>query len=169
MDEQNEADSETGEDHRSESAGAAATGGPTEHVLVAYDGTPQSVAALEHACRHHDDARVTVLYAIDPVAAGYSAEVSLPSTAEEWYETARARAESALEEASAAAGEFGVDPETVVEVGRPSTAILEYVREYDVDHVVVGSHGRSGVSRILLGSVAESVMRESPAPVTVVR
>lgn len=39
----------------------------------------------------------------------------------------------------------------------------------DVDHVAVGSHGRSGVSRLLLGSVAESVMRRPPVPVTVVR
>ncbi|MFW6265865.1 MAG: universal stress protein, partial [Halanaeroarchaeum sp.] len=44
-----------------------------------------------------------------------------------------------------------------------------YVEETDVDHVVIGSHGRSGVGRILLGSVAERVVRRSPTPVTVVR
>ena len=59
----------------------------------------------------------------------------------------------------------------VVEWGpnRPADAILDYVEANDVDHVIMGSHGRSGISRILLGSVAEIVARRSPAPVTVVR
>jgi len=46
---------------------------------------------------------------------------------------------------------------------------VEYAEESDVDHIVIGSHGRSGVSRILLGSVAESVVRRADMPVTVVR
>lgn len=46
--------------------------------------------------------------------------------------------------------------ETAVETGPPARLILEYVDENDVDHVVMGSHGRSGVARILLGSVRKS-------------
>lgn len=140
-----------------------------QHVLVAYDGTPQSEAALDHVCERHADARVTVLYAIDPVAAGYSTEVSLPSTAEEWYHSAKERAETLLSEAEMAASERGLAVETVVDVGRPASAVVDFAREHDVDHIVLGSHGRTGVSRILLGSVAEKVMRNSPVPVTVVR
>ncbi len=140
-----------------------------EHVVVGYDGTPQSETALAHVCRRHADARVTILYVINPVAAGYSAEVSLPRTASEWYETEQERAEETLDAARETATGYGVDAETAVEVGRPASAIVEYVQTVDADHVVLGSHGRTGVSRVLLGSVAEGVMRRSPVPVTVVR
>jgi len=145
------------------------SGSDREHVVVGYDGTPQSETALAFVCQRHADARVTLLYVINPVAAGYSAEVSLPTAASEWYETERARAEETLTAARETAADRGVDAETAVEVGRPATAIVEYVETADADHVVLGSHGRTGVSRVLLGSVAEGVMRRSPVPVTVVR
>jgi nucleotide-binding universal stress UspA family protein len=56
-----------------------------------------------------------------------------------------------------------------VVVGRPAREIVDYADENDIDHVVMGSHGRSGVSRIVLGSVAENVVRKSSVPVTVAR
>lgn len=155
-----------------DTASDAETGGgesARDHVLVGYDGTPQSEAALEHVCERYADARVTVLYVINPVAAGYSAEVSLPAAASEWYETEQERAEETLEAARETAAEYDINARTAVEVGRPATAIVEYAGTVDADHVVLGSHGRTGVSRILLGSVAEAVMRRSPVPVTVVR
>jgi nucleotide-binding universal stress UspA family protein len=63
----------------------------------------------------------------------------------------------------------GREVETAIEVGSPARTILAYVDDHDVDHVVMGSHGRSGVSRLVFGSVAEQVMRQSPVAVTVVR
>jgi nucleotide-binding universal stress UspA family protein len=140
------------------------------HVLVPYDGSPQSEAALDHVMKEHADAeRITALNVIDPVAAGYSAEVSFPSVAEDWYQNAKQTAETTLEDTEQAADEGGFDIETVVRVGRSAATIVDYVTENDVDHVVMGSHGRTGVTRIILGSVAEEVMRRSPVPVTVVR
>ncbi|MFB6177175.1 MAG: universal stress protein, partial [Halobaculum sp.] len=59
--------------------------------------------------------------------------------------------------------------ETDTAVGRPASAIVEYAETNEVDHLVLGSHGRTGVSRLLLGSNAEKVVRRSPVPVTVVR
>jgi nucleotide-binding universal stress UspA family protein len=53
--------------------------------------------------------------------------------------------------------------------GDPANEIVAYAEETDVDHIVVGSHGRSGLSRVLLGSTAEKVVRRSPVPVTVVK
>jgi len=140
-----------------------------DHVLVAYDGSPQSEDALEYVLEEHLNTAITVLTVIDPVAAGYSPNMRLPHAAEEWYESAKADAENLLVEAEALADQRGVDVDTAVGVGRPANAIVEYAADKDVGHVVVGSHGRTGVSRILLGSVAESVMRKSPVPVTVVR
>ncbi|MDG5819569.1 universal stress protein, partial [Natronococcus sp. A-GB7] len=66
------------------------------------------------------------------------------------------------------AEEHGRRIETRVLEGQAADAILEYVVEAGVDEIVMGSEGRSGVSRMLLGSVAEKVARRSPVPVTIV-
>lgn len=59
--------------------------------------------------------------------------------------------------------------ETAVRTGRPTTTICSYVREVDADLVVLGTRGRHGENRLLLGSVAESVVRTSPVPVLTAR
>ncbi|WP_323192569.1 universal stress protein [Halostella sp. PRR32] len=59
--------------------------------------------------------------------------------------------------------------ETAVEHGSPYREIRTYVDEHDVDLVVMGTHGRSGIERYLLGSVAEKTVRTSPVPVMTVR
>ena len=141
----------------------------TSHVLVPLDGSPQSWSALEHALAQHPDADLTVLTVINPIEAGHSAETALPSAAEAWYESARRAAEDRFDEAAEVAAEHGAAIDTAIEVGRPSRVVVEYAEEHAVDHVVMGSHGRTGVSRFLLGSVAEAVVRRSPVPVTVVR
>jgi universal stress protein A len=56
-----------------------------------------------------------------------------------------------------------------IEVGRPSEEIVKGAKEWSADLIVIGSHGRRGMQRALLGSVAEAVMRHAPCPVVVVR
>jgi nucleotide-binding universal stress UspA family protein len=63
----------------------------------------------------------------------------------------------------------GIDVVTAVATGTPHTEILEYADEHDVDLVVMGTHGRTGVERHLLGSVTEKVVRMADAPVVTVR
>lgn len=53
--------------------------------------------------------------------------------------------------------------------GNPHEEILEYVSEHDIDMVVMGTHGRTGIDRVVMGSVAERVVRQSPVPVLTVR
>jgi len=137
----------------------------TKRVLVPIDGSPQSEAALSFAVSEWPDAEITLLNVIDPVEAGYSASV-VPSGSEEWYRKARERAAEMFDRARS---EYDRSFSTQTEVGRPSRTIVDVADQSDVDHVVVGSHGREGVQRILLGSVAEHVVRRSPVPVTVVR
>ena len=74
-----------------------------------------------------------------------------------------------LERATETAGGRGVTPETAVATGKPARLIVDYAEEHDVDHIVLGSHGRRGLARVLIGSVAETVVRRSPASVTVIR
>ena len=151
----------------------------TKRILVAYDGSPQSAQALSFALDEWGDQDLTLCYVINPADASEGFGAGVPSAGEEWFEEAKASARKRLD---AAREEHGDHLRTRIEVGRPSTTIVEVARgevdgeeaagvdgEGPFDHLVIGSHGRKGVSRILLGSVAESVVRDSPVPVTIVR
>ena len=59
--------------------------------------------------------------------------------------------------------------ETLVEVGDPLCAIVEHATVRNVDLIVMGTHGRTGVAHLLLGSVAERVVRTAPCPVLTIR
>lgn len=121
------------------------------------DDSEPARAALEHALAYFPDDEITVVHAVDELETQYGGESgSEPEPA--FF--------ADVEERAAAAG---VEVETVVLPGRPAPAILEYVAERDVDQVLLGSEGRSGVSRVLLGSVAETVARRASVPVTIVR
>ena len=140
-----------------------------ERVLVPLDGSEQSWDALEYALRELPDDEIVILHVVNPMEGVYATDAMGGDYWEGWYEEAEARADRLLEEARDLAAERGATIETAKETGQPSRSIVEYADEHGVDHIVIGSHGRSGVSRILLGSVAESVVRHADAPVTVIR
>ncbi|AGB39388.1 universal stress protein [Natronococcus occultus] len=142
------------------------------HVLVPLDGSEPSWAALDHAVENYAGDRITVLHVVDPSAGSYAgAEGGYYDPVA--FDHARERGEELCEDARERLRAAGVlestEFETAVEVGGASRTILEYAKTEDVDHVVIGSHGREGVSRILIGSVAERVTRRAPVPVTIVR
>ncbi|SEO28605.1 Nucleotide-binding universal stress protein, UspA family [Halogranum amylolyticum] len=137
-----------------------------KRILIPIDGSLQSARAVEFAVDEWPDAELTLLHVIDPAGAGYGPGTGVPSGAEEWFENAKTDAEELLSEATP---RDTVEASTMTEVGRPAQTIVEVADEAGFDHVVMGSHGRTGVSRILLGSVAEDVVRSSTVPVTVVR
>ena len=141
------------------------------HVLVPIDDSDQATKALEFALEEHADAQITALNVIDP--SDFYAATGIEGGAMANYEQIREnhenRAKNLLEGARDRAAEAGVELETDHVLGGVSRTIIEYAEEHDVDHVVIGSHGRTGASRILLGSVAERVARRSPVPVTIVR
>jgi nucleotide-binding universal stress UspA family protein len=138
-------------------------------LLVPVDGSDPADAALEFALEEYPDAEITVLSVIDPTDVGYGSVEASPSTFEHLQRTAEDRTETVLDEAEARAAEHGVAVTRETAIGMPSRAIVEWAENNDVDLIVIGSHGRRGVTRVLLGSVAESVVRRSPVPVTVVR
>lgn len=138
-------------------------------ILIPYDGSEQAERALDYAIDHFGEGELILMSVINPAESVYiSEDEGMAPFPENWYETARDQTETMLARAIDARGDE-VSIETDVEVGRPTRTIVEYIEDNDIEHVVMGSHGRSGVSRILLGSVAESVIRRSPVPVTVVR
>jgi nucleotide-binding universal stress UspA family protein len=128
------------------------------------DGSGQSWKAFEYATEQFPDATLVVLRVIDPVQAGYGVGIG---GAGQWLDTQKETAEVLFEEVRSEAEEAGVDIETRREIGRPARTITEVAGE--CDQIVIGSHGREGVTRVLLGSVAEKVVRRAPVPVTVVR
>jgi nucleotide-binding universal stress UspA family protein len=138
-------------------------------VLVPVDTSEHAEHATETAMELFPEATLVLLHVINPAEAGYSAQASIPSFSEEWYENQKQKAQDLFDEIEAQAGEDDIEVDRVVEVGKPTRVIVEYADEEDVDHIVMGSHGREGVSRMLLGSVAETVVRRSPIPVTVAR
>ncbi|AFZ71683.1 universal stress protein [Natronobacterium gregoryi] len=140
----------------------------TERILVPYDGSAPSKKALEYTVEKFDDPAVTTLYVV-PAPEGYW--TAFEDDEMEAAEAGRAReqGQETLDEARETGTEHGHDVDTEVVTGKPDRAILDYAEDEEYDTIVMGSHGREGVSRVLLGSVAESVVRRSPIPVVVVR
>ena len=137
-------------------------------VLVPIDGSPAAGQALEHAYTQFPDADLILLYVMNPMI-DYSRRRSFPGyTSDDEYSSERERGEAILEAANERVP-ADVAVETGLEAGDPARAIVAYADENEVSHVVIGSHGREGVARYLLGSVAETVVRRAAVPVTVVR
>ncbi|AXR79418.1 universal stress protein [Natrarchaeobaculum sulfurireducens] len=137
------------------------------HVLVPLDDSEPARAALEHAVEEQPDAQITAVHVIDPSTAVYGEGGIYAYDA--LIESRREAAKTLLEDAEALAADHGVDLETETVVGQAAREIVEYTDENDVDRIIIGSRGRSGASRVLLGSVAENVARRAPVPVTIVR
>ncbi|MDB4937725.1 MAG: Universal stress protein family [Labilithrix sp.] len=78
-------------------------------------------------------------------------------------------ARKTLDEALARARARYPNTDSGVSFGEPWRAILDFVEEHGIDFVVMGTHGRRGLSHLVLGSVAEKVVRLSPVPVLTVR
>ena len=98
------------------------------------------------------------------------AEPSLPvNSAWQVIESARKWVEETLEKWADAAREKGISVRTLVRTGSPYQEIVDLATDERADLVAMGTHGRSGVSRLLLGSVADRVIRLAPCPVLTVR
>ncbi|WP_435068415.1 universal stress protein [Haloplanus sp. C73] len=140
----------------------------SRRVLVPLTNSTLAMRALEYALDEWPTADLTAIHVIDPHDAIYGAGIEDVSGAEAWYEAEREAAETLFDRAASSAAAVGVDLQTETVVGDPSREIVRYV-DSDIDHVVMGSHGRDGLARLALGSVAEQVVRRADATVTVVR
>ena len=137
-----------------------------ERILVPTDGSPEVDAVLDHAASlaATHDADLHALYVIN--TAGYA---GLPGDGAVGGLSAmmNEQGETALDRAAERVGERLT--ERVLIEGTPSEEIIDYAGEADCDLVVMGTHGRGGIDRLLLGSVAERVVRTAPVPVLTVR
>ncbi|TYL37614.1 universal stress protein UspA [Natronococcus pandeyae] len=133
-------------------------------VLVAVDDSEEARQAIKHALETFPDAtiRVVTVLEVELLDLSNSSDTS-------GEDVAREDAKNVLANAVAIAEEYGRDVETEIITGHPAKATVSFADEHDVDHIVVGSRGKSGVKRVLLGSVAETIVRRADCPVTVVR
>lgn len=126
-----------------------------KHVLLATDGSPHSEAATEAAGRIARQARLPISV-VSVVTSSHNDE-------------RRSEAERAVAAAVERLRGLGLQAEGQVAEGRPDDAIIKTAEAAGADLIVVGSHGRTGLTKVLLGSVAERVIGHSPCPVLVVR
>ncbi len=159
-------------------------------VLYPTDGSEGSDAAVEHvrALASSFDATVHVLSVVDTRDADFGlsgaffesepgmsgdakgGESGMVGGRDDPENVRAARVERRETLVSNVADHFdGVPTTTAVEAGTPHETILAYADDNDVDLVVMGTHGRTGVERYLLGSVTEKVVRLSDVPVVTVR
>ncbi len=138
-------------------------------ILVATDFSPASSGALDYArlLALKLGASLRLIHVVDdPIIAAAWSEVYAFDTSE-LRERLRQTAETELARLAAQITDVPVTTEVIV--GSPARAITGRTAEPDIDLVVMGTHGRSGMSHLLLGSVAERVVRSARCPVLTVR
>lgn len=147
-------------------------GAERNRILVPVDGSAAGTAALRYAIETFPDAEFTVIHVIDPVKGyGEAREQPLRRT-EQWREDTRDRTEQLFETVETLADEHGITCSTMTRTTLTGTvphAILTCAEDIDADHIVVGNPNRSRLTKALLGSVSEAIVRRSSVPVTVVR
>ncbi|ELY48561.1 universal stress protein [Natronolimnohabitans innermongolicus] len=137
------------------------------HVLVPIDDSEPAHAAVEYALEQYPNAEITALHVVDPSMSVYHGDSS--HSMQRLLALEEENAATLFEDVEAIAAEYDASITTETTLGMPIDGIVEYAEDHDVDSIVIGSHRRSGVSRVLLGSVAEQVVRRAPMPVTVAR
>lgn len=144
-----------------------------KRILVAVDGSDTSERVLSEAIglARDQQARLRIVYAIDEVNINAGSEFTTPPEMEKWWaEAGREILDKALNRALAA----GADAETrLIELDKLgkgiADGIIEDANAWPADLIVAGTHGRTGLGHLLMGSVAEGMVRRSPVPVLLVR
>lgn len=136
-----------------------------KRILAAIDGTERGAHALEvaSALAIALGAEIGLVHVIDPKLVGTESGVS----AERMWVVLRHDGQILLDTAAAAV-HADVQPWKFLHEGTPSREIVKSAREWRADLLVLGTHSRSGLSRVLLGSTAEAVVHHSPCPVVIV-
>lgn len=136
-------------------------------ILIATDGSKRTQSAVETGLQIASDhkSKVYAIYVVDTVT---FTSIPMDVTWENMYQLLKDEGEEAVGRVKSAAGP-GLDVETRVLEGNPALEITKFAKDNDLDLIVVGTLGKSGIDRLLLGSVAEKVVRIAPCPVLVIK
>ncbi len=137
-----------------------------QKIVIATDGSEKNLSAVIEGMMiaRVSRAKLQIVYVIDtkPLYTGVIEESYAGM-----YDSLREEGELALEQAKELAGD--IDVATSLLTGKPATEITRFVKEYGADLLVIGTQGKSGLGKFILGSVAESIIRTAPCSVLVVR
>ena len=138
-----------------------------ERILVPVDFSNCSLDALEYAVlvSQRSRASLTLFHVLEPIS--YGLDFTFPHRAKR--ESIKADHTKRLSDLVSALASAGVSSEFQMSGGLPTDSILDAARKKPADLIVMGTHGRSGLSHALFGSIAESVLRKSSCPVLMVR
>jgi nucleotide-binding universal stress UspA family protein len=142
-------------------------------ILVPVDGSPTSEKALDEAIRlaQLSGAKLRLVHVVDELSYVNGFESAM-NYVNEIIPLMREAGEKLLAQDRKKALDKGVSADCVLVVGGPGRIcdhVAEQARRAKADLIVVGSHGRRGIGRVLLGSDAEQIVRHAPVPVLVVR
>lgn len=142
-----------------------------KHILVPVDGSLTAQLAIEKAISLAKafGAQVTAIFVIDPYPfTGVGTDFAYGQA--EYLSAATAEANAAIKAAKAAFEQAGVSVEThVVEAHAAWRGVIDAAESMQADLIVMGSHGRSGLEKLVLGSVTQAVLSHTKLPVLVVR
>lgn len=160
-------DADDGDEAEDATVGAVGDLPTYERVLVPTDGSDTAKRAVDHAVAIADafDGELHALSVVDVAAVGGEME-AVPTRS--LIEALTERAEAAVEAVAERGSDAGVEVVTEVQQGFPGSGVLRYAREHEVDIVVMGTHGRTGLGRVLLGSTTERLVRRAEMPVCAV-
>jgi len=142
----------------------------TGAILVPLDGSALAESALGEAARlaRAFGAPVILLHAIAP-ADDVIRSGTMTIAVDEIWTAARAQALRYLDDVRTRPAWNGIVTEVAVEMGSAAETILDFARVREVDRIVMATHGRTGLTRWVLGSVAEKVLRAASCTVVLVR
>jgi nucleotide-binding universal stress UspA family protein len=142
--------------------------GRYERILVPTDGSDATREAVQQAVDLAAEHGATI-HALYVVNSASFAGLPMDSSWENVSAMLSEEGSAALDDVGELAEEHGVDVLRELSDGNPAREIVRYAEDEDCDLVVMGTHGRGGIDRLLLGSVAEKVVRSSTVPVLTVR
>jgi nucleotide-binding universal stress UspA family protein len=143
-----------------------------KHILIPTDGSDLSRKAVLYGVRlaKESGAKVTGLTVAEPYRVATMDTILIPVDEGDYEEQSRVLSEKAMEQVKMAAQAAGVPCETVREVNdQPYRAIIDAAQALQCDLIVMASHGRRGISALLLGSETAKVLTHSTIPVLVYR
>lgn len=141
----------------------------TIRLLVAVDGSAHALRATGHAMHLQTllpDLELHLINVQPPVESGHVRLFVAQDELEGYY---RDQGLAALHDACAMLDQAAIPYQRHIAVGHAADVIARYAGELGFEQIIVGSHGRSGLSQLLLGSVASELIAQAPVPVTVVK
>jgi len=141
-----------------------------KRILIATDGSDKSKLAAEEGMELAKalGAQVTALYVVNEVVIA-SAVRQLGADRKDVETRLEAAGTKAVESIKAMGAKTGVTVDTIVRVGAPANAVIDTAGAEKADLIVMGSHGESGATKLLIGSVVQKVLYWATIPVLVVR